>query len=421
MARTFIFLAIISAAAAEIGEAQVLLFSPETAATAGVDPANAFAANEIVALALGAGLPPRHALRSSHISALMGDGDGDGFYNDGPTAIDALAVPPAAITGDVLGYILSFTTTVRFASGLSVVDGDVISLQANGAVNVLYPENFFAGVTGTSSIDVDAFHLEADGSLLFSFDADESTSLASLTAQNGGAPLIDESVVFRWTPGSLEATILLGKSQILAMVNAAVGTSLTTIVDTQGVSEDPAHPGEHLFTTASSQSAVKGKVFTTFGGGQVAQIAGQTLDAASLGLDQTVLLHDFAVAPALPQRIDLFPPAGIALQPGATASFSARGATPFAAVRLCGCATVLPAPQATWFGSLGAFGYMFLNTGDAFLYETMARAAFLSFADVSGTAVFSFSTANVPPGISVTMQAIDLAALSISLPVVIDT
>ena len=399
--------------------AQSLFVTSAQAAAVGGVPA-VFRPSEIGRLDVGQAGTLRHALRAESFDVLVGDADQDGHYADAPAAIDALAVPSGPVGNDVFGLLMSFTTSTAFADGTTVLDGDVVALQPNGGVLVAYSESLFQGITGTTTIDVDAFHVLPDGSLLFSFDADETTASAALAAQNGGVALIDETVVFRYIPGAAEATIHFTRQQMLGFVNNALGTSLTSIVDTVGLADDPTAPGAILFTTASTAATLEGKVFTTNGGGQVATFGGLPLDHSAFGFDQAQILGGLAVNFGSAPKLDLVPASPYTAGGATDAVYVVDGATPGQAIVLGAAASHYPAPATSWFGTLGTYGYVWLDVDDAFLSVSLGHPAFTSVAGPAGRAVFTFPMANVPTGIRVTLQAFDLAGTQSSLPLAVE-
>jgi hypothetical protein len=226
------------------------------------------------------GAPAHVAWPSATLALLAGDGNGvqalhtllndvDALHlsNDGPTAAQALYV---SMPVDQAGFL----------------DGDVLRFGPGG-LEIYIPESFFVLLTGASdgNVDVDAFHEDPDGTLVFSF-ADNENSVV-LSGDNPG--VIGDGDVLVWDPATALATILYTESQINAMVSAALGVTTST-TDTTGLARDPAS-GELLFSVLSP-TAEDATVFSTAGGGS--RLAGH--EEASFGFTGSPELDALTVA-----------------------------------------------------------------------------------------------------------------------------
>ena len=400
--------------------AQSLLLSVNTPAASGADPDQNYDRGDILTFSSGTGTT--HLASREALTVLVGDGNGNGTYDDAPDVIDALAVPDQPIANDLLGVLMSFDKTVRFADGTTVLDGDVVALQPNGGVSIVYPESLFAQVTGTSSIDVDAFHVESDGRLVFSFANDESTSLPALVQQNGGQALLDETTIFSLDAGATEATILHTRDMVVAMVNQALGTSVSTVVDAGAITADPTHPGHYIFALGSTNSAIEGRLISTWNQGSLANVGGLDLVSGSFGFVDDEVFTALAFVPSAPPTLNLYGPETFSIgMPDSLAVFRASGATPSALLKLGAAQSEFPAPASMFSSSLNPPSWIFLDIADPFLVISLQSTAFMTISDVDGRAIWTFATQFVPPGLSITLQAIEMGTLRTSLPVIVNT
>lgn len=142
-------------------------------------------------------------------------------------------------------------------------DGDVIEVKTGG-FEVFLPESFFVDGVGAvdGNLDVDAFALCADGSLLFSLAEDED----SLFLDGDDPGVVRDGAVLHWPVGAPQALILHAESELDAFVSQALGAQVS-IGDTKGLAEDPS-TGSLLFTV-QSPSSDDASVFSTFMGGSL--------------------------------------------------------------------------------------------------------------------------------------------------------
>ncbi|MHC5211642.1 MAG: hypothetical protein ACYTG2_13060 [Planctomycetota bacterium] len=201
------------------------------------------------------------------LHTILNDVDAVHLSSGGPTAADALYV---SMPVDQAGF----------------KDGDVLRFGPSG-LEAYFEETDFVLITGASdgNIDVDAFHEEPDGTIVFSF-ADNEDSLA-LSGDDPG--VIKDGDVLSWNPSDPLATILYTESEISAMVSAALGASTST-TDTTGLARNPAS-GEMLFSVLSP-TPEDASVFTTANGG--ARLAGH--EEASFGFTGSPELDGLSVA-----------------------------------------------------------------------------------------------------------------------------
>ena len=356
-----------------------------------------------------------HHRNAAAIAAFLGDVDGNGTVDDHDGLIDALAPPPGSFDGGLCGLLISFDRNVGTLSG-TIEDGDIVSIGANGFVVEHFDESFFANVTSTSSIDVDAFHIEDDGTIYFSFASDETTTSTALTAQNGGDSTLDETTVFVIGPQDTEASILFDRSTVLAMVNQAMGTSLSSVVDVTGISPDPQSVGDWLFCLGSSNSVIEGRVFTSAGGGGLATFGGLAIDSNRFGFATEEILEGLAIADRAAAPLTLYGP-DVTLAPAGHHAYEVTGATPHTVVQYFASHTLLPAPPTESFPAASGFPWLLVNSSDPFLYLTLGSLDFADWADADGRARVSFDLNPLPTGLRITMQAVDLASLRICPPV----
>lgn len=195
----------------------------------------------------------------------------------GDGAVARLALPAEAFvpwSGEVLGDIDAFhdhgtdgVASEAFyfslqSNELGFADGDVLRFEG-GTLTEFIPEDAFGVLTGVDGdLDVDAFHLDDDGTVLFSFAEDETS-----TTLSGDVPgEIADGDVLLWPAGSSAASILYTESQITAIVNQALGNA-TASGDTKSLARDPS-TGAVLFTV-QSPSSDDGSVISDEGGGML--------------------------------------------------------------------------------------------------------------------------------------------------------
>lgn len=198
-------------------------------------------------------LPAAFALPGETLSALAGDPQAAGLHLVLGN-IDALHVGPGALGSDAL-YVSVLSNENGF------LDGDLLRVTAGG-IEVAVAEDAFRIAAGTvdSNLDIDAVHIDPDGTLFFSFAENEDSS----TLSGDTAGVIGDGDVLVWPAGAASAQIHLTESQIDAMVSQALGAATST-TDTRGLARDPAN-GSLLFVV-QSPTAHDGSVFSTAGGG----------------------------------------------------------------------------------------------------------------------------------------------------------
>ncbi len=141
-------------------------------------------------------------------------------------------------------------------------DGDVLRFE-NGTLSVFIPEAAFGVVTGVDAdLDVDAFQLDADGTVYFSLAEDETSTFLS----GDTAGTIGDGDILCWVAGANAATIIFTESEVTAMVNQALGNA-TASGDTKGLARDP-ETGALLFCV-QSPSSDDGTVISTANGGSL--------------------------------------------------------------------------------------------------------------------------------------------------------
>ena len=349
------------------------------------------------------------------LATLVGDSDGDQSFDDAPTDIDAAHHVGG---GGHEAFLLSTTANFTAAGGVQILDGDVFRFTASG-VQIVYAESFFQAATGTTAVDVDAFAIGPLGELYFSFAEDETSSVAALIAQNGGAALLDEQCVFRLDLGATTAAIHLTPAQCLAAFNQACGTTASTLIDVDGAEIDPANPGALLLTCASSAAALKGRVVTTFGGGQLFYVGG--LEAGPSGFDfaTPTSLDAIAFVPGSPAPVLRALPQNVSVNTSATETLSAHGFQPGELVSFAVTDAVLPRPTCTTLPAFAGFGATALDLSHPLLGLSLGMPAFVRTADAFGTATFSFQVQGVPANIHAAVQALGLTTGVLSTPVVI--
>lgn len=176
---------------------------------------NALGTTDGDVLAIGGGAAPRRIFGPEHFRALYGEIPGD---------VDALAVRPGGVPGTAHGFAFSLLSNEG-----GFLDGDVLGLAPGGQLEILVAEDELAlalGVTGTT-LDVDAAAFDAAGRLVFSLQADVSTTALGAVE--------DGDILRREADGSV--TRLFTESAVATDVEAATGAA-ASIIDVQGVHID---------------------------------------------------------------------------------------------------------------------------------------------------------------------------------------
>ncbi len=193
---------------------------------------------------------------SETLSLLAGDG-GSGAW---PVFGDVDAVHDAGGATADQGLYISLS-----ADEAGHLDGDVLRCGPGG-LSVFRAESEFIAASGATdgNVDVDAFQLDADGTVLFSFGDNEAS--AFLSGDDPGT--VKDGDVLLWLPGSPTAQVLMTEAQVNGMVTLALGsTSTVSTTDTLSLARDP-QSGALLFSVASP-TANDATVFSTALGGSV--------------------------------------------------------------------------------------------------------------------------------------------------------
>lgn len=396
-----------------------LLVSTETDAVAAGGKDGPFREEDVLFLGDG----PSAFVTAQNWRVLVGDGDGDGHFDDEPSEVDALAVVPGSpARPSAFDLLVSFSADRTFASGEKARDGDVVRFVPGGSFQVVHSEDVFAAGTATSAIDVDAFAIAPDGTLFFSFAEDETTSAGYLAAENGGNPTLDEACVFTWRPGEAEAHLFLTPDALVAMVNQALGSALTTVGDLQGLDLDPENPGALLFAVSSKSRGAEGTVFSTAGGGSVASLGGRTLAGETMGFGEPESLDSLAVVAEQKTPLSVRADATeVSVSASAFVELSIAHGTPGGEAVLLVAPAVLPAPTPVPMPRLGGSGRIYLDMASPLFKASLRNPKFRTRLDGSGCGAVRFPTAGSPAGIVRLVQAVDLSGREASEAVAIET
>lgn len=352
---------------------------------------------------------------------IRGDADGDGRFDEEPGEIDAWHVPLGTSARPLLyDALVSFSATERFLGGVDVADGDVVRVLPGGGVDIAFPESTFAMWTGTVDVDVDAFAIDDAGDVFFSFADTEETAYPTLIAENGGDPMLPDGTLFVVRSGDTAAHILYTESGVLELVRAALSVSNSSIGDLQGLCPDPANPGEVCFVISSTSSMLEGTVFSTAGGGTVANVNGMELRGESFGFETEEALDALSIVTAIADPVQIQVdtpdvPAGDASQ----VVLRILHGTPGGRARIVASPAVLPvlAPVPN---SLGGVGMYYLDTNSALFANSLVRPKFEVGLDQNGEALFSHPPRPIPVGIQRLLQVIDLETSEISEPLALE-
>ncbi len=375
---------------------------------------------ELLVCTPGAGRPAASFLSDLSWEVIIGDADGDASYDDEPAEIDAIAfLPGASPRPTIYDAFVSFGSTQRFSSGQEALDGDLVRLRRDGSIDIAYPESALTSATGTSAVDVDALAIEASGAIYFSFAENETTSLDSLIAANGG-PTLDDGCVFRLEAGAPLATLSFRETDLAGMVSTALGRIVSSIVDVQGLEIDPAHAGALLFAVASTASGLEGTIFTTANGGAVASLNGAQLTGDSMGFATEESLDGLAIVPGFASPVALevdTPDVPLSTTPAVTVRI--LHGTPGGTVRLLISEARPPyfEPTPAPFGGVGLY---YVDTSSALYQRTSTRARWRVPIDATGTGTFVYPTANTQVGIQRILQPLDEASGVLGDPIVME-
>jgi hypothetical protein len=318
------------------------------------------------------------------LHTLLNDVDAVHLSVAGPTAAQALFV---SMPVDQAGFL----------------DGDVLRFGPAG-LEAYRKESDFVLITGASdgNIDIDAFHEDADGTLIFSFADNEDSAVLS-----GDTPgVIMDGDVLSWSPTTALAVMLHTESEISAMVSNALGAATST-TDTTGLARDPA-TGALLFSVLSP-TADDASVFTTAGGG--ARLAGH--EESSFGFTGSPELDGLTVAtwrfPGLTVSNGM-PLAGESVQ------FALAGAMPNRPYVVLASLSMGPimVPSEGW-------GGLVLTQDPLLLLTWSSASAFVVLPDAQGDGSLDLLVPAAMPPVDVVVQAIAPGALpDASNPVVLE-
>jgi hypothetical protein len=206
------------------------------------------------------------------------------------------------------------------------------------------------------------------------------------------------------------------------MVNGALGTTLSTVGDLQGLEIDPENPGALLFAVSSKSSGPEGTIFSTVEGGRVASVGGVTLAGESMGFGEPESLDSIASLPE--QKAPFFARADATEVSVSTASYveiALSNGTPFGSAVVLVAPAVLPAPTPIPMPKLGGSGRIYLDVASSLFKTSLRNPKYRTTLDSNGCGVVRFPTAGNPVGIVRFAQAVDLASLEASEAIAIES
>jgi hypothetical protein len=355
--------------------------------------------------------------------AVRGDVDGNGRFDDEPGEVDALHVPVGSATRPtVYDLYLSFSATESFLGEVSVEDGDIVRVLPGGGAEIVLEEAFFEVATGTDGVDVDAFTVSAAGDVFFSFADSEETTYPSIIEENGGASTLEDGTILVVRSGEMLAHVFATEAQVLEMVRQALGVSNSSIGDTQGLAEDPAHPGDLWFVVSSTALGIEGTVFSTYEGGSVAVLNGGTeLHGATIGFETEEALDALALVPWTKDPLTIqVDSADISQGNASEIEIRVRNGVPGGYVRIVASPAVLPVLAPVPDPRLSGVGLFFVDTGSELFRNSSIRDKYLVQLDPDGTGSFRYPSRPVPPGVQRILQVVDLDTLEISDAVILE-
>ncbi len=214
------------------------------------------------------GAPAFVAWPAETLALLTGDAGGDGLHD---VFGDVDAIHDGGVGATVgEGLLLSLV-----ANEAGFLDGDVLGFSG-GQASVFMAEATFVALVGASDgdVDVDAFHLDDNGRIVFSLADDEDST--SLSGDDPG--VVQDGAILTWMPGETSASLLWTEAEVSGLVTAALG-STQNVGDTKGLGRDPG-TGALLFSV-QSPSAHDASVFTDAAGG--ALVSGHAEDDLGFG------------------------------------------------------------------------------------------------------------------------------------------
>ena len=320
---------------------------------------------------------------SETLSALWGQGTGS--LHVVPGDVDAVHDPGSALPGGGMYFSL-----VADQGGFQ--DGDVLQVVDGSVVEVFDEEDLKLALGSTDgNIDVDALHLEEDGTWLLSFAEDEGSAVLS-----GDTPgIVADGAVVRWDAANGTIELVHTESDIGAFVAQALG-SLAAPGDLKGIARHPVD-GELLFSV-QSPSAHDGSVFHAAAGG--ALLAGH--EESDFGFAGSGELDALTVARSTWPTLQVSEPTP---QPGGTLAITLSDAAPGSAWVLLLSGEVGP----SWFDVEG-WGGLALHEDATFAAALKLFPLLVATADGQGTATWIHPLpASVMPG-DLMLQAFDLGA-----------
>ncbi|MDE0586507.1 MAG: hypothetical protein OSB63_07800, partial [Planctomycetota bacterium] len=198
---------------------------------------------------------PRVYLPRSAFQAIMPDANADGLF-DFPAGIDALSLQEQVDSINISYFSFMFSTN---SNGSNYLDGDILALDQQGGLQVVYSESQLTQDLSISagSVDVDALCARSQDELLLSFrDGLQSSSLG----------VISDGDIVSWNPQTGDAYIYASEVDVQAWFNNATGSS-TAIGDVKSISFDRGR--QALLFSVQSPSDQDATVFTSADGGSV--------------------------------------------------------------------------------------------------------------------------------------------------------
>jgi hypothetical protein len=239
-----------------------------------------------------------------------------------------------------------------------------------------------------------------------------------LIAQNGGIALIDETTVFRMDPTASTAVIHFTKDQVVGFFNQALGLTVTTVVDTTGITFDPqGAQGDLLLTNGSSSAALKGAVVSSRNGGVPFFVQGLTTRdwfsslGTSVGLDALSL----SAGPNFPSMRSTMPMGSSTA--GGVGTLHISGATLGSQIRLAVSSPVLPTPSAWTSPLVTGFRMLYPNQNDPFFAASLQVNAWLLPVNSFGEAQYTFNYMGLPAGTAAIIQGVELPSGLVTNPV----
>ncbi|MFT7517157.1 MAG: hypothetical protein ACI84O_000947 [Myxococcota bacterium] len=198
---------------------------------------------------------PRVYLPRLAFNAVLPDLDGNGLF-DYPLGVDALSMQNAISSAHEGYFSFCFSTD---SNGPGYLDGDILSLDSQSGLRVVYSEQQVASdlqIT-SGSVDIDAVCIKSTNEILLSFRDD---------LQSSSLGLIEDGSIISWDPTSNNSYIVATEAEVQSWVDNA-GLTTRSIGDIKSLSYD--YTNQVILFSVQAPSAHDATVYSSHNGGEV--------------------------------------------------------------------------------------------------------------------------------------------------------